>query len=90
MRVLKEIQDGETVIRYKNQLYTIDQLAEVLEYQTPAEGEHFHLKLKYEELHAEHIRLKELYGQQQAIIEAYQKHWNSRRKVRRLQFGFER
>lgn len=50
-------------------------------------GDAYLYKNKFDETNAELIRLKELYGQQQAVIEAYQKHWNSRDKVKHVPFG---
>lgn len=45
-------------------------------------------QLKHSELLQEHSRLKELYAEQQLIIEAYQKHWKDRHPVQWVRFGF--
>jgi hypothetical protein len=52
-------------------------------------GDAHRYKLKYEDTLAELIRLKELYGQQQAHLEAYQKHWPHRNKVRIVPTRFD-
>jgi hypothetical protein len=52
-------------------------------------GDAYLYKNKFDALEAKYTRLKEQYGEQQAIIEAYQKHWNDRHSVQHVPFGFE-
>ena len=49
-------------------------------------GDAYYYKNKYDELEAEYIRLTQLYGEQQAVIEKYQANWGKQGDMRYVRF----